>query len=115
MTKRNMARIFGLMFLLAAVSGWSAAWALDLDEAKAGGLIGERPDGYLGLVVKSPTPEVKALVRDINRKRRDKYEEIAARNGTSVGVVERLAGKKAIEKTSTGLFVQVPAGTWIQK
>ena len=35
-----------VLFLAAAPS----AWAEDLDAAKAAGLVGERPDGYLGLV-----------------------------------------------------------------
>lgn len=115
MTRRITARILGSMFLLAAVVGSSATLALGLDEAKTRGLVGETPDGYLGVVAENPSPEVKELVRDINDKRRDKYEEIAARNGTSVGVVEKLAGKKAIEKSPAGIFVKVPEGTWIQK
>ncbi len=115
MIRTITARMFGLIVLLAALAGWSVASALELEEAKTRGLVGERPDGYLGIVIDNPPPEVSDLVREINRKRREKYEEIAARNDTSVTVVQQLAGKKAIEKTSGGMFVQVPEGTWIRK
>lgn len=101
--------------LFALLSGWSAAWGLELDQAKLQGLVGEGPDGYLHAVVERPSPDVASLVEEINRKRREKYLEIAERNGTSLQVVERLAGKKAIEKTPSGQYVKVPAGTWIRK
>ena len=82
-----------------------SAFSLTLDEAKRQGLVGEQPDGLLG-VVKKPTPELVNLVADINLKRRAAYEEIARRNGTNIKVVQQLAGKKAIEKTPSGQYVK---------
>lgn len=87
--------------------------ALTLDDAKAKGLVGEKSNGYLGLV--SPgSGEAQALMTDVNQKRRQAYEEIARRNGTSVTAVETLAGEKAVQNTSSGNFIEGPGG-WIKK
>ncbi len=73
--------------------------------AKDQGLVGETPSGYLA-AVKSPSPEVSALIESINAKRKQKFKEIAARNNTSLQAVEQLAGKKAIEKINPGQLCQ---------
>ena len=88
------------------------AFALSLDEAKAKGLVGERQDGYLGAV--SATPEVNALVKDINNKRRSFYQESAQKNGTSQAAVEALAGQKAQSLTPAGQYIQTGSG-WVKK
>ena len=90
-----------------------SAFALSLDEAKAKGLVGERASGYLGAVSPS-NPEAQALIEDVNRKRRQAYEEIAKRNRTDIRAVETLAGEKAIQNTTPGNFVEGPGG-WIKK
>ena len=91
----------------------SYCFALDLHAAKAQGLVGEKPSGYLG-VVKEQTG-VADLVKDINNKRKAKYSEIAKSNGTSLDSVEKLAGQKAIGKTSSGNFYLNSAGAWVKK
>jgi hypothetical protein len=67
----------------------------------------------LGLV-KPENGEAQALTREVNRKRREAYEDIASRNGTHLRAVESLAGEKAIRNTKPGLFVEGPAG-WTKK
>lgn len=98
--------------LLAALV--SPAYALSLEQAKSQGLVGETPGGYLA-PVSAPNAEVQALINDINSKRRQKYAEIAAKNGTSLTVVEGLAGKRAIAETPAGQFVQNASGAWQKK
>lgn len=104
-------------FLLAAMlglMGWpQPTWAIGLEDAKTQGLVGEQSDGYLGVV--RSAADVNALVADINAKRKQKYEEIARRNNTSVQVVEALAGKTAIEKTPPGQYIKAPSGGWLRK
>lgn len=91
----------------------SSVCALSLDEAKTKGLVGERTNGYLG-VVNASNAEAQALITDINQKRRQAYEDIAKRNRTLLTTVETLAGEKAIQNTKPGNFVEGPGG-WIKK
>lgn len=89
------------------------AMALDLDSAKSRGLVGEQPNGYLGVV--KATPDAVELAADINAKRRAAYEAIAKKNGATLDQVAILAGQKAIEKTAPGTYVKTPDGQWVKK
>jgi uncharacterized protein len=104
-------RLFLTLMLLVPLS----AWALTLDEAKAGGLVGEDASGYIAAVSEPPTSEVNALIADINARRRAEYERIAAANAINVEDVEKLAGQKAIEKSPSGDYVRLPGEAWRQK
>ena len=64
------------------------AFGVTLDDAKQQGLLGERPDGYLGLVKPSASFKTVELMEDINRKRRDVYKGIAEKNNTTLSFVE---------------------------
>jgi uncharacterized protein YdbL (DUF1318 family) len=88
------------------------ALALDLQTAKAQGIVAETATGYLAAV--KATPEVQQLVDSINGKRRQMYQQIAQRNKTPLNAVEQLAGKKAIEKTPPGQFININ-GSWQKK
>lgn len=92
----------------------AAVFAADLGEAKKAGLIGERADGLLGLVVTTAPADVVELVREVNDKRLTEYKRIAEENNLSIDQVRALAGKKAIEKTEPGGWVLVNGG-WQQK
>lgn len=103
---RNIAASF---MVLAAVP--SLAFALSLDQAKSQGLVGERPDGYLGIVGAS-TPDVVNLVKATNNARRTEYDRIANETKQPRNIVEQLAAKKAYEMTPAGQYVQDGAGGW---
>lgn len=90
----------------------SQAFSLTLDEAKAQGLVGETQQGYLGAVVVNA--DVSALVKDVNDKRKAKYQQLAKKNQITLEQVEKLAGKKAYDKTAKGHFVQKD-GKWVKK
>jgi len=107
----RLLRQFSFLLLLCAAGG---VHALELDEAKRAGLVGETMEGYLAAVDSSPSAEVAALVEEVNGKRRAEYERIARANDIDVAEVEALAAKKAIEKTRPGGWVRVN-GTWRQK
>lgn len=88
------------------------AFALDLDTAKAAGLVGETNTGYIAAV--QPSSEVNALVASINSQRKVHYQEIATQNGIALQAVEARAGQKAIEKTPAGGFINTGSG-WQKK
>lgn len=108
--------IFSGLFLILALNLCALVQAaeLSLAEAKQQGLVGEQYDGYLG-VVSSPSPAVRALVNDINGKRRAEYNRIARANGISVSDVEALAGKKSLEKTDSGDYIKLEGQDWRRK
>ena len=108
-----MRRLFTLVLLICLLP--LAAHAVTLEEAKEQGLVGEDASGYLAAVSAKPDKDVRALVTDINDKRRVEYERIAEENGIDVTDVEQLAGKKAIEKTAPGHFIRLPDEDWRKK
>jgi len=88
------------------------AFALELGDAKSRGLVGETNAGYLGAV--KPSGEVDKLVASINQQRKAQYQKIAEKNGISLEAVEVRAGKKAIDKTAPGEYINTGGG-WQKK
>jgi len=107
--------VLPLALLLAGLLAAPAAHALDLDGAKEAGWVGERQDGFVGLVTPDAPPEAKELVREVNRKRRETYERIAERRDTTVVAVAALAGRKLIRQAPSGHYVQNAQGEWVRK
>ena len=101
-----------LAILLAAAV---PTFAADLDSSKSAGHIGEGPDGYLHVVDPSAPADTKALVADVNAKRKAKYEAIAKQNGAPLDAVAVQAGAKLIERTPPGQYVMNPDGSWRKK
>ena len=108
---RSPALLFSTLLLFGAL----AANAATLDGAKAAGQIGEQRDGYLGLVDEGAPAEVRAIIADINARRREKYQAIAEREGTSLEAVARRAGVKLIGRAKPGHLIQDAKGNWVQK
>lgn len=108
-------RMIGMILVVAASCFWSASivFGISLEEAKAKGLVGEKANGYLGIVTSSGQ-DVQALTNDVNRKRRQAYEDIARRNKTPLDAVETLAGEKTIQNTQPGNYVE-GSGGWVKK
>jgi uncharacterized protein YdbL (DUF1318 family) len=107
------------MLVAAALLGatvTTAAYAQQRDpayqSARSGGLIGEKPDGYLGFVT-PPGAAIKALVEDINIKRKAVYTEQAQVNGSTVEEFAFRNGCRLIlEKTVAGEKYMAPDRTW---
>lgn len=106
-------KILSALFIFGLLLSVQNAFAMDLQSAKKQGLLGETASGYLS-AVKPASAEVKALMDDVNAKRKNKYQAIAKRNSTSLSAIEHLAGKKSIEKSGRGSYVK-PAGSWLKK
>ena len=108
--KKNIQRAIGVFSILVLIA--LPALALELDQAKSDGLVGETNTGYLAAV--KPSAEVDALVKGINGQRKAQYQKIATKNGISLEAVEARAGLKAMEKTPAGQFIDVGTG-WQKK
>lgn len=109
--RASMLRAFVVTVALALTG---PALALDLDGAKAAGLIGEKPDGYVAVVGSGAPADAKALAEDVNTKRRAAYAKIAQQNGAPLADVAALAGKKLIDGAPPGTYVYVD-GAWVRK
>ena len=79
--------------------------------ARANGTVGERTNGYLG-IVGTPTPELQRLVDDINNQRREVYAQRAQAEAATLEQYALTAGCLAIARTTPGEKYQAPDGTW---
>jgi len=109
-----MVRI-GAIALLVLGLGIGAAQAGPLEDAKAEGLVGERIDGYVGVVDSGAPGSVKSLVNQINAEREAKYAQIAQKQGAPVAAVAQIAGRKLIERAPRGEYVMGADGRWQRK
>src|SRR3546814_14059270 len=89
------------------MSDWSSdACSSDLE-------VGEQPDGYLGFVT-TPNAQVRALVTDINIKRKAAYTK-GAPQGSTVEQFAFATGCNLIAKTSPGEKYKAPDGRWLTR
>ena len=81
------------------------------DSARKSGQVGEKMDGYLGYVT-SPSGDLRALVEDINIKRKAVYADKAKANNATLEEYALTAGCLAIARTAPGEKYQAPDGSW---
>ncbi len=86
------------------------AMALELSDARKQGMIGEKTDGYVAVIKSSG--DVKALVSEVNAKRKAEYTRISKENGQSVDVVAKLASPQIISGLPAGSLYQGSDGAW---
>lgn len=106
-----MRRIFSTLIILLAMS--FSVLALDLQDAKQAGLVGEQMNGYLGVV--KPSKDVIKLVTTVNEKRKAKYQELATKHNVTIEAISVRAAKKAMSMTASGQFVESAPGEWQKK
>lgn len=92
----------------------SSVFASGLTAPKANGIIGERFDGYVGIVAQA-SPKVKALVKKVNLKRKARYQAIAKKRQQQLRKVELIAGESAIKKTLKGNYILLKGQGWKKK
>lgn len=79
--------------------------------ARAEGLVGEQPDGYLG-IVGSATPALRTLVNSINIQRKAAYTQKAQASGATVEQMAFTSGCNLIAQTKPGEKYRTPDGSW---
>lgn len=116
MTFKKILQPFFLILLLAFAA---TAYAMTLQQAmgqlgsyKSQGLVGEKSNGYLGVV--TDQNEASQLVELINDARKAQYQKMADANKITIQDIETLAGKKALEKTQPGHYIEIN-DRWIKK
>jgi hypothetical protein len=109
MTMKKIFAAIGLLFIL------QNAWAIDLDAAKSQGLVGEANTGYLAAVQMPASAEVRALIADVNAKRKASFENTARKTGATVEQVAYRFYELAVQKTAAGNYYQDAGGRWQKK
>ena len=79
--------------------------------ARSAGQVGEKMDGYLG-IVGAETPELRRMVQDINIKRRAVYAQRAQAKGSTIEEYAFTSGCLSIARTVPGEKYQAPDGSW---
>jgi uncharacterized protein len=79
--------------------------------ARAAGQVGEKMDGYLG-IVGGADPALRGLVDDLNIKRRAVYSQKAQAQRVTVEEYAFTSGCLLIAQTSPGEKYQAPGGGW---
>lgn len=103
-----MRRLFFLPLLLA---GPAIAQTPAVDAARAAGTVGERYDGYIG-VVGLVSGSVRSQVATINIERRSLYSRLAATKGVSPQDVGIAAGCQLLARVGAGGAYMGPDGAW---
>jgi uncharacterized protein YdbL (DUF1318 family) len=109
MKMKKIIAAIGLLLLL------QNAWAIDIRDAKAQGLVGEANTGYIAAVQTPASAEVRALIADVNEKRKAEFESTAKKTGTTVAQVANRFYELAVQKTAPGHYYQDSGGRWQKK
>jgi uncharacterized protein YdbL (DUF1318 family) len=104
---RKLLLLLALLAVPAAVPAQSPA----VNAARAGGLVGERYDGYLG-IAGAVSPAVRSQVATINIQRRKLYSDLAARKGASPQEVGITAGCALLARVAVGEAAMWADGKW---
>ena len=104
-----------LLTAILLVFALQSAWAIDIGTAKTQGLVGEANTGYLVAVETPASAEVKALIANVNAKRKAQFERAARKTNTTVPQVANRFYELAVQKTRPGHYYQDRNGRWKKK
>jgi len=108
-------KVLMMVAAAAALGGLSVAATAQRDPAyaaaRAGGEVGEQPDGYLGLVG-AASGDLRALVNNINIQRKSAYTVKAQASGATVEQLAFTSGCNLIMQTNPGEKYKTPNGVW---
>ena len=108
-------KVLMMVAAAAALGGLSVAATAQRDPAyaaaRAGGEVGEQPDGYLGLVG-AAGGDLRALVNNINIQRKSAYTAKAQASGATVEQLAFTSGCNLIMQTNPGEKYKTPNGVW---
>jgi len=102
--------------VITALSQSATAQGAEIEAAKSAGVVGERIDGYLGIVENGAVgASLRRRLNEINARRRAAYDEVAVEAGATVAQVARVTGEKQIERVPSGQFYMDESGRWVRK
>jgi len=113
---KKIATWFAAIF---AATTLMSAWAADpvIEQAKAMGVIGEKYDGYIGVVDSSRvTPDLQRRVDQVNSGRLAQYKDIGDKTGVALVDVGIGMGEKLFARAGSGEMLKPgPSDAWAKK
>lgn len=109
MTMKKTLAAVGLLLLL------QNAWAIDIRDAKTQGLVGEANTGFIVALQEPASAEVRALVAEVNGKRKARFNETARKTGVTPAQVAYRFYELAVQRTAPGHYYQDSKGQWRKK
>lgn len=110
-----MKRLVPLLIALANLTVPASAPAQEpaaIVHARQAGLVGERYDGYLGLVAANPSDALRKQVSAINIRRRALYYDLASRKGVTPEEVGITAACSLFRRIGVGEYYLPGQGGW---
>lgn len=112
------AMVVAFLFLLPAPQAFSQIEAMrarvpKIVELKDKGLVGEQPDGLLGVV--SANADAQSVVDAENKDRKEEYQKRAKSQGQPVETLMKVLGEARIRQEKSGRFIRNEAGAWAKK
>ncbi len=101
--------------LLAVALGALPAVAQSLDKLRSAGIVGERFDGLAVVRDSGASSQVRAMVADVNAKRRRIYAKRAAEKGVPADQVGRVYVQEIFRKAPPGTWFLGEDGRWTKK
>jgi hypothetical protein len=115
MTSLKIKSLLGGLLMALAIMSAAPAMADALNDARAAGLVGERPDGLVAPVSPSAPANIQSLVQSVNAQRMEKYQQIANEKGVPVEQIGAITAEKIIGKLKPGWYYMDSSGAWVQK
>ena len=115
MTSFRIKSLLGGLLMALAMMFALPAMADALDDARAAGLIGERPDGLVAPVSPNAPANIQSLVQSVNAQRMEKYQQIANEKGVPADQIGAITAEKIIAKLKPGWYYMDSSGNWVQK
>jgi uncharacterized protein YdbL (DUF1318 family) len=115
MTSFKIKSLLGSLVMALAMIFAAPAMADSLDQARAAGLVGERPDGFVAAVSANAPADVMSLIQSVNAQRLQRYQQIANEKGVPVPQVGAITAEKIIAKLKPGWYYMNASGQWVQK
>ena len=106
-----MLTLSGIALAVAPVAAMAQGRDPAYAAARASGQVGEKMDGYLGFVG-APGAQLRAMVDDLNIKRKAAYAAKAQANNATIEEYALSSGCQLILNTQPGEKYQVPDGGW---
>ena len=110
-----MKQLLVLLVALAGLAVPASAPAQDpaaVVQARRSGLVGERYDGYLGVVSPAVSAELRRQVASINIRRRALYSNLASKRGVSPQEVGITTACSLLRRISVGEYYMPGQGGW---